>query len=362
MAGRFHVTQRHGVHNKISSGDFSRYVLIAVAIVGLVALGWQIIDVFLLAFGGIVFAAVLRALANILVMYLRTSERWSLVIVVILLLVLFGALTWLFGDQLVQQTEQLQTQLPQAYDAVQGQLQKWSGGKLAISTLQTAIHGSSVAGNFAKFAAVTAGFIGHAVVMLFVGLYLALDPDVYVRGVVRLFPPQRRPQMRDAFERSGEALRKWLVGQLAAMTIVGVLTGVGLGFAGVPLALALGVLAGLLDFIPVVGPIVSIVPGLLLAMSHSPRTAVYALIVYIAVQQLENHVIVPLAQRWSVKLPPAVALLSIVAMGLLFGLLGVLFAMPVTVVAMVLLKKLYIEGALEKKSSELDEPVVVRGR
>jgi predicted PurR-regulated permease PerM len=134
------------------------------------------------------------------------------------------------------------------------------------------------------------------------------------------------------------------------MTIVGVLTATGLAIAGVPLALALGVLAGLLDFIPVVGPVLAIVPGIVLALSVDPHTAAWAAAVYIAVQQLENHLIVPMAQRWSVNLPPAISVLSILTLGVLFGVMGVLFGMPLTVVAMVLIKKLYVEGALEGRA------------
>lgn len=333
---------------KISSGDFCRYVLIAVAIVALVVLGWKISEVFLLAFGGIVCAAVLRALAHLFVRYLKLSPRWSVALVLVLLFTLFGGLTWVFGDQLAQQTEQLQTQLPLAFHTVQERLEQSQAGRFAVSAFHSAGDESKYLGNFAKIAGITAGFFGSAVVMLFAGIYLALDPEVYVRGVVRLFPMQRRPQVREAFDRSGDALRKWLLGQLVAMVTIGVMTGTGLALIGVPLSLALGVLAGLLEFIPVVGTIVSIIPGLILAASHSPKTALYALILYVVVHQLENHVIVPLAQRWSVKLPPAVTLLSIVGLGLLFGILGIIFAMPITVVVMVMLKKLYIEDALEK--------------
>ena len=183
--------------------------------------------------------------------------------------------------------------------------------------------------------------------MFFVGLYLAFDPDVYVRTLVRLFPVHRRDEVRAALFAAGDALRRWLIGQLGSMMVVGVLTGVGLAFAKVPLALALGGLAGLLDFIPVIGPVVAIVPGLILALSVDPRTAAWAAVVYVGVQQLENHVIVPLAQRWSVHLPPAIAVLSLVTLGLLFGIMGVLFGMPLTIVVLILVKKLYVEGALE---------------
>ncbi|MEO6001749.1 MAG: AI-2E family transporter, partial [Opitutus sp.] len=329
------------MNTKPTSGDICRIVLIAVSIGSLVFLGWKLIDVALLAFGGIVFAAVLRALAHVFVVHFRWSERWSIVAVLVLLVILFGGLGWLFGAQLARQAEELRTQLPIAVATVQQRIEEWSGGRFKLSAFQPPSDTAKVVGNFAKVAGITAGVVGHGVVMFFVGLYLAFDPDVYVRGVVRLFPTNRRKQVGAALTAAGEALRKWLVGQLASMAVVGVLTGIGLAFAHVPLALALGVLAGLLDFIPVVGPVIAIIPGLILALSVDPKTALWAAVVYIAVQQLENHVIVPLAQRWSVNLPPAIAILAIVALGLLFGVMGVLFAMPLTVVLVVLVKKLY---------------------
>ncbi|MEO7599145.1 MAG: AI-2E family transporter [Opitutus sp.] len=332
---------------KLTSGSFSRYVLMAVSIAGLVYLGWKLIDVALLAFGGIVFAAVLRALAGLFVSRFKWSERWSLVLVLFLLLLLFGGLAWMFGAQLLAQAEQLRTELPRAVGTVQERIEEWSGGRIKLSGFQPPSDTAKMVANLAKVAGLTAGIVGHAVIIFFVGLYFAFDPYVYVRGVVRLVPVDHREAVRSALTSAGDALRKWLIGQLASMTAVGLLTGIGLGFAHVPLALALGVLAGLLDFIPVVGPILAIAPGLILALSVDPRTAVWAAVVYIGVQQLENHVIVPLAQRWSVQLPPAISILSIVGFGLLFGVMGVLFGMPMTVVAMVLVKKLYVERALE---------------
>jgi predicted PurR-regulated permease PerM len=339
------------VNSKLSTGDFARHALVAVAIAGLFFIGWKVIDVALVAFGGIVFASVLRALADLVKRYLKLPERWSIVVVLLLLFLIFGALSWIFGAQLIDQAEQLRTRLPAAFATVQQRIEEWSGGRFKLSALQPPADTAKLVGNVAKVAGITAGFLGHAVVMFFVGLYLAFDPEVYVRGVVRLFPVDHRASVKAAMMAAGEALRKWLIGQLASMTIVGVLTATGLAIAGVPLALALGVLAGLLDFIPVVGPVLAIVPGIVLALSVDPHTAAWAAAVYIGVQQLENHLIVPLAQRWSVNLPPAISVLSILTLGLLFGVMGVLFGMPLTVVAMVLIKKLYVERALEGRPS-----------
>jgi predicted PurR-regulated permease PerM len=149
--------------------------------------------------------------------------------------------------------------------------------------------------------------------------------------------------VREALDEAGVALRRWLIGQLGAMAFVGVLTGIGLWAIGVPLAVPLAVLMMLLDFVPVIGPFMAAIPGVLIAFSQSPQLALYAAMVYVGVQFVEGHFVMPLAQKWAVALPPALALLGIVAFGLVFGLIGVLFAMPLLVVTVVAVNKLYIE-------------------
>jgi len=140
---------------------------------------------------------------------------------------------------------------------------------------------------------------------------------------------------------------------------VGTMTGVGLALIGVPLSLSLGLVAGLLEFIPVVGPILAAVPGVLLAFSAGPQSAAYAVLLYISVQQIESNILTPLVQRWAVELPPVVALLSIVAAGLVFGVMGVIFATPMAVVVMALVRHLYVEDTLEKNRPT---PEQARGR
>jgi predicted PurR-regulated permease PerM len=148
----------------------------------------------------------------------------------------------------------------------------------------------------------------------------------------------------------GGALRLWLLGQLASMVIVGVLTGVGLWLVGLPSPFVLGLLAGLAEFVPIIGPILAAIPGLVLALSYGTEMVVWVLAVYVIVQQIESYVILPVVQRKAVSLPPALTLFAVVAMGVLFGPLGLLFATPLTVVAFVLVKKLYLVDALHERT------------
>jgi predicted PurR-regulated permease PerM len=145
-----------------------------------------------------------------------------------------------------------------------------------------------------------------------------------------------------ALEDAVSKLRRWLLGQLVSMVVVGVATAIGLWMVGVPMPFALGMLSGLLDFVPVIGPLAAAVPGVLVAFPQGPDVALWAVVVYLVVQFCEGHFIVPLVQRWAVSLPPAVGLLGAVVFGLLFGLIGVLFAMPLLVVVVSLVEDLYV--------------------
>lgn len=327
------------------------YILIAIGVVALVALAWLAIDVFVIMFGAIVVGTVLQAATAPVSRLTGWSHRVSLGLVILVLLVVFGLLAWMFGAQAANQFAEFRERLPQAARQVREWLESTRAGRGLVESLKEGLGDKTATGvSFAAGALV--GGVGNLLLILFAGIYFAADPDLYRRGMLRLFPPSRRGQVDRAAGEAGRALQRWLIAQLIIMLSVGVLTGVALALIGVPLAIPLGVLAGLLEFIPVIGPIIAAAPGLLLAFATSPKIGLYALITYLVVQQLESNVITPLTQRWAVQLPPVVALLSIVAGGLLFGVLGVVFATPMAVVVMVLVQKLYIEDTLEGRGSK----------
>jgi predicted PurR-regulated permease PerM len=205
-----------------------------------------------------------------------------------------------------------------------------------------------------------AGDIFSAIVAIVVtitaGIIFSLYPRRYRDGIILLFPKDMRPRLRESANATGVALKGWLVGQLISMSIIGVLTTIGLLLIGMPSWLALGLLAGVAQFIPVVGPNVAAIPGVLIGASISMPMMLWSLAVYIGIQQLESNFITPIVMRRAAALPMALTLFSIIAFTALFGIIGALVATPMTVAAKVLIEKLYLEDVLGERAESAAAP------
>jgi predicted PurR-regulated permease PerM len=341
------LLSRHSVTSAEQNATATRYILIAIALLAVAAIVWIISDVLVIGFGAIVLATVLRVLVEPVARFTHWSERWALVAVVLMLLGLFTLLFWLFGRQAAHQFAEMREQLPGAVEKVRQWIAGSQMGRMALDLFKQSSEGANTMGNASMALGATVGGLGNVLVILFAGVYLAADPGMYRNGALRLLPPSRRAQVGHALDDAGRSLRKWLVAQIIVMIAVGAMTGIGVALLGVPLSLSLGLLAGLLEFVPVVGPIAAGIPAVLLGFTQGPQTAFYVIILCIAVQQIESNILTPLTQRWAVELPPVIALLSIVACGLLFGPMGVIFATPMAVVVMAMVQHLYVEDTLE---------------
>ncbi len=326
-----------------------RSILIALCLTALAVILWKISDVVTVAFGGVVGAAVLRGLAIPLSHRTKLSENWSITIVLVGLIAVFSLTSYLFGRQIAHQANELERLIPQAVHDITTSLQKSKLGSAFVERVKQSAGDSAVLSHVGLAAGALVGGIADALLIFFLSIYFAYNPREYLDGFLRLVPPRRRRQVESALVDSGEALLKWLRAQLSAMVLIGLLVGVGMACLGLPLALLLGVVAGLLEFVPVVGAILFTIPGVLVAFTQGPETALYALLIYVAVQQLESNIVIPLLQRWAVRLPPAITLLSVVIGGILLGAPGVVFATPLAVVAMMLVKHLYMEDTLEHR-------------
>ena len=322
--------------------SFIKKVLVTLGLVILALFLWKIAPVLMLAFAGVVFAVVLRSASVPLAGKTGMSDTASVIVVSVLALAALIAAGYLFGKQVTEQAQQLWQAIDTAWGKFSEIVARMPLGQTMMDNMKEGAGGDAAA-KVAKGTIGVFGAVADVVLVLFLALYFAVDPRSDRRGLMRLTPPPARERVGEALDASGKALRKWLLGHLVAMSAVGLLTGIGLWAVGVPLAIPLAILSALLDFVPIIGPIVAAIPGILIAFAHDPQLAFYAALVYLAVQFVEGNVIMPMAEKWAVSVPPALSLLGIVAFGLVFGLIGLLFAMPLLVVTMVLVQKLYTE-------------------
>ena len=318
-------------------------------------------DVVLLIFGATLLAIFLHGLAEILGRFVRISEGWLVMIVsAFLIAILAGAIAILAPD-VADQVRHLREELPRSAQSVANYISQFGWGRTLIEQLPSVedmrqnINPSSLLSGVGGFFSSTVGAVGNFFIVILLAIYLATEPRFYVRGFIKLFPKQRRHRATQVVAAVGDTLRWWLIGKVGSMIFIGILTWIGLSIIGVPLALTLGLIAGLLSFIPNFGPIISALPALLLAFIDSPITAVYVLGLYIGVQLIESNVVTPIIERETVELPPALTIVFQLALAVLVGGLGLVLATPLLAVIMVLVQMVYIQDVLGDKHVEVEE-------
>jgi predicted PurR-regulated permease PerM len=199
------------------------------------------------------------------------------------------------------------------------------------------------------FLSSTLAVLGGLLIILFLAIYIGADPDLYHRGLMLLFPRRARQRAGEVFSAMATVLRRWLVTQLIAMVAIGSVTTVVLLVLDVKAAFALGILAGLLEFIPTVGPILSAVPAVAMGFLDSPEKALYVAIAFWAIQFAENHLLIPLLMKGGVDVPPVLTILSQALMAMVFGFLGLMCAVPILAAVMVAVKMLYVEDVVGER-------------
>jgi len=332
--------------------DFAAKVLIVAAVAALCFALYQLATVFLLIIGAIVIATIIRALAEPISHYGRVPRKVSIGLSIMTIVLIVVVASWLFGRELVAQGRTLIEELPSALGSLRGWVQSSPFGRSLLSGWDPE---QASAGAVLNSVRSTVGGLMNAGVYLLVafacGAIFALGPGRYRDGLLFLAPPARRARIRTAMNAAGRALNGWLLGQFVAMAIIGVFVSIGLLIVGLPSWLFLGVIAGVAQFVPLIGPTASAIPGLIVALAMGPSTFFWTGVVYFGVQQIESNFITPYVMSKTASLPMALTLLSILGFGLLFGPLGVVLATPLTVIVFVLVQSLYVEAIL---GQELD--------
>lgn len=331
-----------------------KWIAKAVFVTALVVAGlliWHLSLVFIIAFAAIIVATILGIAADLTERFTPLRGGWAKALSWLLIAIFIGAFIFLLGTQIAEQFRNLVTEMP---DMVQE-----AGKLLGVTDLQGVLRDrleafASQDGLFAGVANVTTNLVSIVsllVLVLFAGIFLAVDPEGYRHGLLQLIPDGYYQRAEIALDTAARALRLWLVGTLVAMFVVGIVTTAALYAIGLPSALALGIIAGVLEFIPFLGPILSVVPAFLVALPEGYTMVIWVAVIYLAIQQIEGNVLVPLIQHRTADLPPLIGILSIVAATLLFGLPGVLLAVPLALVVIVLVKQLYVRDILGRDTT-----------
>lgn len=338
------------------SRSFVQRVLVVVGIVGaallLTMLAWRGLTALLVTFAGVLLAVLLRSLAQLLQRRWPLGNGAALAVVCVVLLVLVAGGALLFATPLQAQLADMYDELPKAWARLREQLASFPLGQRLLSQTQDGGALAEAAAPAARQVMTafsrTATFIGYVVLVLFTGLFLAAEPDVYRRGLLRLFPTHTRPRLREVLDEVGESLQRWMVGRALLMLVITACTWGGLVLLDVPLAFALAVLAGLLTFIPNFGPLLSAAPAMLLALMQSPTTAMWVGLLYLGLQTAESYTLEPWVMRKADDLPPALVIVGQLFLGVTLGALGLVLATPLIVVLTVLVQRLYVDDVVER--------------
>ncbi len=255
---------------------------------------------------------------------------------------------YLLLPTLTEQTAQLASSLPEALSRLVERAREVArnlgiriGGSGGISPQALTSIGRRLLGGLLGLFGGLASFLTGLVVVLFVPLYLAALPEPVVGWVTRLFPPDHRDRTWEVLAEARTSLLGWLGGRLFSMVVVGALSTAALYVIGVPGALLLGIFSGLVAFVPLIGVLAGAIPPLLLALIGNPVDALWVLLAYVVIQQVESNLLTPLVMRKAVSLHPVVVIASVTVTGAAFGILGALLAVPGSVVIGVLVEELW---------------------
>lgn len=325
---------------------FARRAVLLVLLGAVAAALYVTSDLLILAFGAILGAIVIHAIAELLATRLRVPARASVGTAIVVVLAVIALLGWLFGVEFRSQVNLLVERLP----VMIGELERYMGqsavGQKIVDAVRSAYAGSRVAQDVGGLASGAGELILNALLVLIGAIFFAADPRVYERGFLLLIPRAQRATVEDALVDVAATLRLWLRAQLIQMTTMGVLVGLGLWLAGVPSAPALALLTGLSEFVPYVGPVAAMLPALGLAATRGSEPVVWTLVVFLVVRLIQTNFITPFVTSRVVAIPPAVALFAIVAVGAIFGLFGLFFSAAILVVAVTLIRSLYLREML----------------
>lgn len=324
--------------NKDLARTFQRTLVVVGVLCGILML-WFAHQVFLLIFAGLLLGVLLDGLADLVVRFTKLTRGWSLFITILVIVGIITGLVYFMAPGIAGQMRELKVELPKSISQLRSYLGQYGWGRdvlqhtSAVGKLRALATGGGnsdqLASQITGALTMTAGIVFGMVIILVLGIYSAAEPWVYRYGFLRLFTRRDSQHVEAILRAVHTRMWWWLISVSGSMISLTILAFIGLKILGIPLALTLALLTGLITFIPNFGAVLSAIPPVLIGLMQSPEKALAVIILYVIIQFLEADLITPLIQRQTIRMPPVLGISAQLTFGLLFGFLGLLLAAPI---------------------------------
>jgi len=299
-------------------------------------------NVLLMALAGSLMAVYFHGLGDMIQRHTKLSRRFAMTLSIAGTIIILGLLFWFIGAKIQAQVTQLSNTLPHTISTAKGKLNESLAGQKVLESFSGG-NSNKLYDTVQTFFNTSFGVLGDLYIIMFLGIFFTASPSLYKDGILVLVPADKKPVANRIIDRISLALKGWLKGMLLSMVLITILIAVGLTIIGIPVAMVLGLITGILEIIPNFGPLIAMAPGVLLALTIGGGTAVIVALLYIVSQTIVANIVTPLIQKKMINLPPALTLISQLIMGALSGALGIILAVPLLAMLIILVDELYVK-------------------
>ncbi|MGC9271874.1 AI-2E family transporter [Acidiphilium sp.] len=326
--------------------SIARLLRLTIILVLTASLLWLLADIVLLIFASLLIAVLLRGAASAIVARFKIPPGIALFLFVFAIIGTLGVFFAWLGPQFGNEFVQLLGIIRSFDHSGAWNNSVWGNLFHRVQTAANALPDNLFGPSTTSIVMSTLGGMGSLLLISVTGLYLAATPKIYEDGAVRLIPIRHRDRAREIMAEITSVLRWWMLGQMIDMIVVAILASTGLYLLGLPMAFALGGLAGLMTFVPYIGAFVAAVPALVVAGTLGVPAVLWVVVIYLACHAVEGYVVSPLITRKTVYLPPALTVFSMAILGTIYGVFGIVIATPITAAGLVLVREIYVADML----------------
>lgn len=299
-------------------------------------------NVLLMVMAGALIATFFHGFGDVIQRYTRLGRRPAMIMAVAGSFALLGLLLWFMGTTIQHQVAELSDKLPNTVNNVKAKMATSPIGHKILESL-SGDNSQKLMSTAQSFFSTSFGVIGDIYIIMFLGIFFTSSPSLYKNGILVLVPAAHKEKGKHIMNRISLSLKGWLKGMMISMVLVTILISLGLTIIGLPVAMVLGLITGILELVPNFGSVVAMIPGVLLGLTISTNTGIIVALLYITSQTITANIVNPLIQKKMINLPPALTLISQLIMGAISGALGIILAVPLLAITIILVDELYVQ-------------------